>query len=106
MNNQFDIESYEDREKSMQIFSAKGSKVSVTKNTANNGMPSDKELVRKLLKIDEVYSVLHTCVGRSSSTVVLQEFPNVHFNTVNFVNVGDDFEIDLDQVALFNTQYK
>lgn len=71
------------------LFTPKGHKVKVTKETANNGYESQKEQVAKLLELEKEYTVDRTDVNDFSSTVYLQEFPNEPFNTVNFENVTE-----------------
>lgn len=60
----------------------------VTNQTKNSGWKSDVALVKKHLKINEIYTVDRTEVDDFSSTVVLQEFPNIHFNTLSFEDVS------------------
>lgn len=49
-----------------------------------NGYDSNREVANKFLIKGNEYTVARTCVGQSSSTVELIEFPNKHFNTVMF----------------------
>jgi len=71
----------------MNIYSKKGDKIKVTINTKYNGYTYDKELVEKYLEIDKEYTVEKTIVDRYHTDVILQEFPNKMFNSVNFENV-------------------
>ena len=51
------------------------------------GYNSDINQANEYLKQDEIYTVQKVQVGRSSSEIVLKEFPNVTFNTVHFTRV-------------------
>lgn len=78
----------------MNILALKGFRVKVTNRTRNSGWNSDKKKVAAYLDIDVEYTVERTEVDSSSSTVILQEFPNVRFNTVNFEDVTPQSEED------------
>jgi len=71
----------------MDIYSKQGSKVMVTSSTVSNGYTSDSDRVRELCEIDKPYTINHTEVGRYMTDIYLEEFPNIRFNSVNFVNV-------------------
>lgn len=73
--------------KTMNIWALKGHIVKVTEATVNNGYDFDSEKVKKNLEIEKHYTVKYTNVGQSSTQVVLQEFPDLKFNSVNFVSV-------------------
>lgn len=75
--------------KTMNIYSAKGSRVLFT---GKNGYNLDKEYAMKHLAVGVVYTVDKLEVGRSSSVVFLQEVGGKGFNSVHFENVGD-FEL-------------
>lgn len=53
----------------------------------NNGWESDKERAKRYLEKGKIYTVENLIVGGSSSDVILQEIPNVKFNTVHFERV-------------------
>lgn len=73
--------------KTMNIYSKPGTKVVFA--YPDNGYPSEKETVKKLgLKLGEVYTVKMTIVSQSSTSVYLEEFPCISFNSVHF----EDFE--------------
>lgn len=76
----------------MEIFAIKGHKVTVTEESANNGYRIDKEIVAKNLKVGKIYTVEKTDVGQSSTTVYLQETPNIAYNSVNFEDVKSQNE--------------
>lgn len=73
-------------EETMNIYSKNGDKVKVTKGTARNGYTSDQEHVATFLEIDKVYTVESTIVSGFNTSVLLVEFPNQMFNSVNFVD--------------------
>lgn len=72
----------------MDIYAKKGHKVKVTKETANNGLKSCKEMVADYLTIGKIYTVEQTIVHSSSTDVELVEIPDIYFNSVCFVDVG------------------
>ncbi|MDG1950481.1 MAG: hypothetical protein P8J32_06745 [bacterium] len=78
----------------MNIFALKGFRVKVTERTKNAGWKTDRKLVTAYLEVEKEYTVERTEVDRSSSIVVLQEFPDVKFNTVNFEDVSTQSEED------------
>lgn len=57
--------------------------VFIDEETMNNGYSSDKENVKDLLFMYP-YTLKTMDVGRSYSTLELEEFPGRQFNTVNF----------------------
>ena len=60
-------------------------KVIVTEDSIKNGWPSDKEKFKTYpVKFLYPYNLKHMNVDRYSSTLELEEFPGVNFNTVNF----------------------
>lgn len=52
-----------------------------------NGYESDKEWVKKHLKIGEIYHVEGTEVHDWNTIVYLKEFPGIPFNSVNLKEV-------------------
>lgn len=72
---------------SMKLYAEKGHRVTVTEDTINNGYTFDKEQAKKFLEISKEYTIESMDVGDWSSTVVLQEIPNQHFNSVHFIDV-------------------
>lgn len=66
----------------MNIYAIKGHKVKLETLTA--GYDSEKETVKELLNFDTEYTIERTNVYSWSTTVYLQEFPNVAFNSVFF----------------------
>ena len=82
---------------SMNIYADRGNTVLVTKETAHNGYDDDKKQVEKHLQIGKLYTIRKTEVHSSSTTVYLQEFPNMTWNSVNFIDYvpkpnEDDFK--------------
>ena len=73
-------------EPSMSMYAQKGHKVTVTEKSIANGYPLDEEKARHYLKVGKVYTVQRMDVHRWSSTVVLQEFPGIEFNSVHFID--------------------
>lgn len=68
----------------MNINAKKGSKV-IFKNP-NSGYEYDIEKAKKYLELNKVYTVEKTIIGGSYTSVVLQEFPNEAFNSIQFVD--------------------
>ena len=68
----------------MNIYAKQGDKVKVTEETIENGYYCDSLKVKELLELNKVYTVDHMEVGRSYSSVILKEFPDLMFNSVNF----------------------
>jgi hypothetical protein len=79
---------------SMNIYALKGHKVKVTEQSSISGWDGDSEKVKKHLEIGKEYTVEKTHVHQSSTDVFLQEFPDMHFNSVNFVDVKPKSEED------------
>lgn len=52
-----------------------------------NGYDIELERARKIFKEDQVLTVKEIYVGRNSSDVEFEEFPNQKFNTVMFADV-------------------
>ncbi len=69
----------------MNIYSLKGQIVTVTEETAKHGYSHDKEKVKDM--VGKNFTVLKTHVGSSHTSVVLAEFPEEVFNSVNFESV-------------------
>jgi hypothetical protein len=67
------------------LFCEKGCRVKAI--NLNNGWKCDSELAHKYLEKDGIYTVEKLDVGRCESSIELQEFPNVIFNTVHFIRV-------------------
>lgn len=78
----------------MNIYATSGHKVKVTEETATWGYDSDEEIVAKYLEVEKEYTVDFTDVGGSHTSVYLKEFPNISFNSVNFVDVIELTEED------------
>jgi hypothetical protein len=74
----------------MNIYAKEGHKVIVTEQSARNGYQSDRDLVKKHLIINQVYTVEETFVYEWRTEVALQEFPEITFNSVSF----EDYEQD------------
>lgn len=72
--------------KPMSLDVPKGHKVTVTEKSMSCGYDYHKELAEKYLKVGEVYTVKSIAVYSSSSSVILEEIPDVTFNTVNFID--------------------
>jgi len=76
----------------MEIFALKGHKVKVTANpdgTIKNGDSSDKKKIEEHLEVGKIYTVEYTNVHSWNTDVVLEGFPGVVFNSVNFESVTD-----------------
>lgn len=73
---------------SMELYAEKGHKVTVTKQSIQNGFDYDKKKAEKFLKVGEIYTIEDMEVYNWSSTVILQEIPNERFNSVNFIDVN------------------
>jgi hypothetical protein len=73
----------------MNIYALEGFKVKVTPETLKNGYNYDSDLVKKNLEINKSYTVLRTHVHSSSTDVILKEFPEIKFNSVNFEDITD-----------------
>ncbi len=78
----------------MSLKTPSGAKVKVTSQTANNGYDPDKKQVREMLEIGKEYTVKDMMVGRSESSVRLEELPEARFNTVMFVNASEFSEAE------------
>jgi hypothetical protein len=74
---------------SMNIYAKKGQKVLVSKVTAHNGDNGDKEQVAKYLQIGKIYNILSTNVSGFSTSVILEQFPDLTWNSVNFIDYVD-----------------
>lgn len=80
-------------EESMSLKTPSGSKV--IHHTVNAGYDVDKINVKGHLTLKEEYTVDELVVGDWESTVYLEEFPRVPFNTVFFKNKVYNFEIQV-----------
>lgn len=69
----------------MNIYALKGHKVKCEKVTSPSNY--DEEIARKYLEVGKVYTVEKTQVNSSSTSVELQEFPGVEFNSTMFDDV-------------------
>lgn len=76
---------WENIEDTMDINTKIGSKVKFS--FPENGTLSDIEEAKKYLTINKVYTIKEIIVGSWHTTVVLEEFPTVNFNSVQFKNV-------------------
>jgi hypothetical protein len=56
----------------------------VTDKTKRNGYDYDKDMARDYLEVGKEYTLNSMSVSQSSSSLMLDEIPNVGFNTVNF----------------------
>lgn len=81
----------------MCIYAPEGHKVKVTEYTKNNGYQYDTDLVIKHLIVGQEYTVHHTIVDNTHTDVVLKEFPNIEFNSVNFVDVNPVSKEDMNK---------
>jgi len=73
----------------MDIYAKRGHRVIVSKQTAHNGYDSQKEDVERLLEIGKIYNVESTKVSQSSTSIVLKQFPDKNWNSVNFIDYVD-----------------
>lgn len=73
----------------MDIYTKRGQKVIVSKVTAHNGYDSQKEDVAKHLEIGKIYNVESTNVSQSSTSIVLKQFPDKNWDSVNFIDYVD-----------------
>lgn len=72
----------------MNIYAIEGHKVTVTGESVRNGYKIDQDMIREYgIEVGKEYTVAYTEVGGSHTDVVLQEFPEARFNSVNFVDV-------------------
>jgi len=74
----------------MNIYALKGHKVKCY--TLSNGYDHDKEIAQKYLEVGKEYTVEETQVNSWNTDVLLQEFPNVKFNSVFFKDVVEQSE--------------
>ena len=77
----------EDIFNTMSLNAEKGHKVKVTDTTIDNGYDLDIEQAKKFLSVGQTYTIESIRVEDWNTTVVLQEFPNETFNSVNFIDV-------------------
>ncbi len=96
---------------SMDIYAKRGSNVLVTKETAHNGYNDDSEQVEAHLQIGKLYTIHKIIVESSSTTVYLREFPELSWNSVNFINyvpkpIADDFNepTESGELVKFNSE--
>lgn len=71
----------------MNIYATKGHRV-VFHN--NGGYANQREYAAKILQLGHTYTVDHTDVHQSSTTVYLEEFPDHSFNSVQFDDAVPD----------------
>lgn len=50
----------------------------------NAGYPFDKENCQRYLTLYDKYLVKYVDMGQSYTSIVLEQFPNITFNSVNF----------------------
>jgi hypothetical protein len=72
----------------MNIWAISGHKVKVTEETIQNGRSYDQENIIKYLEPYKEYEVDFTDVHGSSTDVYLKGFPDIYFNSVNFIDVN------------------
>lgn len=70
----------------MNIYAKKGDKVTVTEDSIKSGYKCDIEKAEKYLKVGNIYTVEKTNVFSSYTEVYLQEFPDIEFNSVQFID--------------------
>lgn len=75
----------------MNIYAEYGDKVRFA--FPYNGYKDEREEVAKMMNVGDVFTVDCTSVGGSHSSVYLQEFPDIPFNTVFFEDVQDTLAI-------------
>lgn len=79
----------------MNIYALQGHKVVCS--TLNGGYDSDEELAVKYLELNKEYTVLETNVSGWHTDVILEEFPDIEFNSVFFEDVDEqDEESDME----------
>jgi hypothetical protein len=76
----------------MNIYALEGHKVKCS--TFDAGYEYDKEEAKKHLELGKEYTVQYTDVDSWSTDVVLDEFPNIKFNSVFFEDVVEQSEED------------
>jgi hypothetical protein len=84
----------------MNIYSEKGTKVTVTESSLNNGYKYDSETAKKYLTVGETYTVDHTIVHSWTSDVYLEEFPDISFNTVCLVDLDNQEETSEEDIIV------
>ena len=70
-----------------------------------NGTDSDKEMVEKYLKKDELYTVEFLTIGGYQSEVELKQFPGIKFNSIHFERIVKGlrrYRIHVEETALIN----
>lgn len=78
----------------MNIFALSGHKVTCTAERIGWGLEGDKKQAEHYLKAGNIYTVSHTKVSSSSTTVYLDEIEGVGFNSVHFVDVNEQPQSD------------
>ncbi len=76
----------------MNIYALNGHKVKCS--TFEAGYDFEQEIAKKLLKIGNTYTIARTDVYSSNTSVWLQEFPNISFNSVFFEDAIEQSEED------------
>ena len=93
----------------MNIYAKKGDKVVVTMASKENGYDTDIKAVEKYLIVGREYTVDRVMIGGSRSSVCLQEFPDLIFNTVMFedAKTREDVNMDIDKATIvdYNISY-
>jgi hypothetical protein len=70
-----------DTEEEMNIYSRPGTQI---KFTCHGGYDGEKEHAKRLMKVGDIVTVRRTDVGNSSTSVYLEEFPGMSFNSCLF----------------------
>lgn len=87
---------------SMKLYAEKGHKVCVTEHSIKNGHDFDKEQVKKYLKVGQFYTIEKMDVYDFNSNVVLEEFPELIFNSVNFIDINLKTSFDMENNTSIN----
>ena len=69
----------------MDINTPIGSKVRFS--FLENGIASDVETAKKYLKENEIYTIKKIYIGGWRTDIILEEFPGIEFNSVQFENI-------------------
>ena len=77
----------------MNIYAKNGDKVMVTKRSSEHGREYNREDIKELCELNVPYTVDHTNVGQSHTSVYLKEFPNKCFNSANFQDCTSEGEL-------------
>lgn len=74
--------------KTMDICTKSGEKVIF--QYPESGYGHDQEKANKFLKVGNIYHVKETIVGGWCTSVILEEFPDEEFNSVQFINYEEE----------------